>query len=56
LPNQQEWKARGPAFTEQLLQQRRTIVWENFMIDLKMATSISVNSDFFGQGTPSSSM
>jgi peptidyl-prolyl cis-trans isomerase D len=56
LPNQQEWKARGPAFNQQLLQQRRTIVWENFMIDLKMATSISVNSDFFGQGTPSLSM
>jgi peptidyl-prolyl cis-trans isomerase D len=56
LPDQQEWKTKGPAFTQQLVQQKRAIAWGNFVNDLKAATPISVNSDFLAQGPESSSM
>jgi peptidyl-prolyl cis-trans isomerase D len=56
LPTEQEWKTKGPTFTQQLLQQRRSVAWGNFINDLKMATPISVNSDFLGQATERSSM
>jgi peptidyl-prolyl cis-trans isomerase D len=56
LPTEQEWKAEGPAFTQQFLQQRRAAVWINFINDLKLATSISINRDLVGQTSEPSPM
>jgi peptidyl-prolyl cis-trans isomerase D len=53
-PTEQEWKAEGPAFTEQFLQQRRAMVWMNFVNDLKLRTPIMVNSAMIGQSSGSS--
>jgi peptidyl-prolyl cis-trans isomerase D len=55
-PTDQEWKAEGPAFTEQFLQQRRATVWMNFVNDLKLRTPVMVNSDMIGQSSSSSPM
>jgi peptidyl-prolyl cis-trans isomerase D len=49
LPDEQQWKAEGPAFTEQLLQQRRASGWVNFVNDLKRRTSIVVNTQMVGE-------
>jgi peptidyl-prolyl cis-trans isomerase D len=56
LPTPQEWKAEGSLFTQQMLQQRRAIVWTSFINDLKLATPISVSPGFLGQGSGPSSM
>jgi peptidyl-prolyl cis-trans isomerase D len=51
LPTEQEWKVEGPAFTQQFLQQRRAAAWMNFINDLKLATPISISTDFIGQSS-----
>ncbi len=56
LPSDQEWKAAGPTFTQQFLEQRRASAWVNFVNNLKRATPIAVNSDFVGQNPSPSSM
>ena len=55
-PSEQEWKAEGPAFTEQFLQQRRAATWVNFVNDLKLRTPITVNPDLIGQSSEPSQM
>jgi peptidyl-prolyl cis-trans isomerase D len=55
-PTEQEWKAEGQTFTQQLLQQRRASAWMNFINGLKLATPISINRDFVGQSSGPSSM
>jgi peptidyl-prolyl cis-trans isomerase D len=54
LPTEQEWKAEGPNFTQQFLQQRRATAWMNFINDLKLATPIAINTDFGQSSAPSS--
>jgi hypothetical protein len=56
MPTEQEWKAQGPRFTEQFLQQRRATAWVNFINDLKLATPISINTELVGQSSGPSSM
>jgi peptidyl-prolyl cis-trans isomerase D len=56
MPTEQEWKAQGPAFTQQFLQQRRATAWMNFINGLKLATPISINTDLVGQSSGPSPM
>jgi peptidyl-prolyl cis-trans isomerase D len=56
LPTEQEWKAEGPAFTQQFLQQRRATAWMNFINGLKLATRIAINPDLVGQSPGASPM
>ena len=55
-PTEQEWKAEGPPFTQQFLQQRRATAWMNFINGLKLATPIAVNTDLLGSSSGPSSM
>jgi hypothetical protein len=48
-PNEQEWKATGQSFTEQLLQQKRAAAWMNFVNGLKVRTPIVVNTQMVGE-------
>jgi peptidyl-prolyl cis-trans isomerase D len=55
LPTEQEWKAEGPAFTQQFLEQRQAAAWMNFINDLKVRTPVFINADLVGQvPTPAS--
>ncbi|MBV8773894.1 MAG: peptidylprolyl isomerase [Deltaproteobacteria bacterium] len=56
LPTDQEWKTEGPAFIQQMLQQRRATAWINFINHLKVATPISINTDLVGQSSSPSPM
>lgn len=56
LPTEQEWKLEGPSFTQQFLQQRRAATWMNFINDLKLATPISISTDFIAQSSGPSPM
>jgi peptidyl-prolyl cis-trans isomerase D len=51
LPNEQEWKAAGLSFTDQLLQRKRASAWINFVNDLKLRTPIVVNSQLVGESS-----
>jgi len=55
-PTEQEWKTEGPAFLQQLLQQKRATTWVNFVNDLKLHTPIVVNTEMIGQSPGSESM
>lgn len=50
-PSEEEWKKEGPAFTAQMLEQRRTTAWENFLNDLKHHALITVHADQLGEAT-----
>jgi hypothetical protein len=52
-PDEDEWKKKGPAFTAQMLEQKRTSAWENFLNDLKHRALITVHADQLGEPTGS---
>jgi hypothetical protein len=47
-PSDDEWKAEGPAFTHQLLEQKRAAEWLAFVNEMKRQAYITVNPDVLG--------
>jgi peptidyl-prolyl cis-trans isomerase D len=51
-PDPDQWKIQGPAFTKQMLEQRRAAAWINFVDGLKSQADVVIHSDLIG-ATPS---
>jgi peptidyl-prolyl cis-trans isomerase D len=51
-PKPGQWKIQGPAFTQRMLEQRRTSAWINFVNGLKSSADVVIHSDLVGT-TPS---
>ena len=47
-PDADEWKIQGPAFTQRMLDQRRSATWINFVNDLKARADIVIHTDLVG--------
>jgi peptidyl-prolyl cis-trans isomerase D len=47
-PSEEEWKIAGPSFTQQMLQQKREIAWDNFLDELKNETPIYIDTQQLG--------
>ena len=47
-PSEDVWKAQGPAFSAQLLQQRREQAWMNFVDELRRRAVVVVRTDMLG--------
>ena len=52
-PSEEEWKSRGPAFTEELLAHRREVAWETFVNQLREKAYVTIDYDQIGQTTGS---
>jgi peptidyl-prolyl cis-trans isomerase D len=48
-PSEEDWKSRGPAFTEELLSHRREVAWENFVNQLRQRAYVTIDYDQIGQ-------
>lgn len=47
-PSEDVWKSQGPAFSAQLLQQRREQAWMNFVDELRRRAVVVVRTDMLG--------
>ena len=47
-PDPDQWKIQGPAFTERMLEQRRSSAWINFVNGLKSQADIVIHTDLVG--------
>jgi hypothetical protein len=48
-PSDDQWKAAKGAFKDQLLKQRQTQAWENFVQDLRARAKIFVRPELVGE-------